>query len=141
MPRHTGDDGGLRNKGSVTLSYGGDRSGFPPDPLNLDLSRFHAFEIDVPSLTGTGEVSVVVNSRGFGTSFTRLPLASEGTFRYPFAEIVGSNQIADVESLHFWIIGLTTDFALTVGEIRTVPEPGSLALLQVTLLLALRRRF
>lgn len=123
----TGDSGGLREQGYMILTYGGDRLFFPPDPLGVDLSNYGGFEFEIPSLQGIGEISVVLNSRGFGTSYTRIPLLNAGTFHYPFVEIpfwetIGGN-ISNVESLHFWFIGLSPDFAFSLDEIRVVPEP------------------
>ena len=126
--------------GQLVLSYGGDRDRFAEDPLDLDLRGFTAVEIDVESLVGAGHVSVVVNSRAFGSPFRRLPLESAGPFRYPVSEMNGGD-LTDVDSLHIWVLGSASDFAVNLSAVRLVPEPSAMALLPAgsLLLLAARR--
>jgi hypothetical protein len=112
--------------GRIVLTYGGDFSTFPEDPLNLDATAFNAFEFDVASLTGQGAISVVVNDRAFGSGFKEVPLQTAGKIHYPFAEINGGN-FADVDSVHIWLLGRSSDFAFSLEAVHLVPEPSGRA--------------
>jgi hypothetical protein len=128
----TGDSGNLASQGSVVLTYSG--------VLGLDLSSFDAFELDFPSLQGAGEVAIVLNSGGFGTDSTRVALQTGGTLLYPFAAVNNGHDFSDVDQISIHVIGLTTDFAVSLDEVRIVPEPSSVVLLSGLCLLLLRTR-
>jgi hypothetical protein len=114
--------------GSVHITYGHPAREYPytPKPLHLDLSSYDAFEFDILALRGAAALSVVFGT-GYSSDYQQFPIPGPGTFRFPFANVVGSN-FADIHTLTFWFFGLTTDTALSVGEIRAVPEPTTSAL-------------
>ncbi|MFN3168988.1 MAG: PEP-CTERM sorting domain-containing protein [Phycisphaeraceae bacterium] len=124
----TGENDGVTSLGSgmISLRYGEYSNGEPGGWLNLDLSGYSAFEFDLSNLAGRGEALIHFNTGGWGTSSIRLPLASAGTFRFPFAFVNLGSLADDVKSINIRFIGRTKSFALTLDEVRLVagPMPG-----------------
>lgn len=131
----TGNLGGLDEQGELILIYGGENRPYRPfasHPLNLDLSNFNAIDIHIPVVVGTGEVSVILYSGSGQSSSTPVTLQSPGMLQFSFSPFSGG--LADVDGVRLDFVGLSPDFAVSIDDIRIVPEPTVSVLISTALL-------
>jgi hypothetical protein len=124
--------------GAIDLRFG--YSGGGP----YSLLGFSALEFDFSAVAGTGSLLVALDytEAVFGPTLFRMPVNSAGTTVFDVSGItLGSGaSLADFDSMQIVIEANTEQFALTLNEIRAVPEPTILTLTLPFLLTALLRR-
>jgi hypothetical protein len=123
-------------------------------PLTLQMSYFNggpysllgfsAFEIDISSLTGVGNLIVELGnaSDSYGPTTNRITMTGSGTISVPFSELnfATNGSTASFSAMHFTFEAASEEFSMTLGEVRVVPEPSVVALtLPFALTLLLRR--
>lgn len=137
---------GTSNFGVFRLGY----DGLEGDPAldfgltSLDLSLASAIEVDVTAVTGSVFLGPVLYS---GSQSDRLgpsvltSVSGPGTVTFEFADLstFGAFDITDVDAIRFEF-QFSLGEAITLGEIRVVPEPGSAALCLLGISAAFLRR-
>lgn len=118
--------------------------GNPGNFLNLNLANETAFKFDlVFNDLSPLRLNFRVGTNGSGSSnaFLNLPVVTSGpqTVIVPFASFAGTANFADVDAIRmFFDPEVSGDFV--IGQVSTVPEPGTLAALGLGALMLLRRR-
>lgn len=129
---------GAPNSGSSSFPVLSDHT-----PMNLDLSGYNALEIDYlgNDQASTG-ISVVVYDNMFansGVSAVFNPTVGNGTLIIPFSSIF-STVPANSVGLIGLRVGLPNGNDIAFGEVRAVPEPGTMIAMGAGLLALARRR-
>jgi hypothetical protein len=119
---------------SVNMEANGMSYGFgygPDDPLNLDLSEYNSFRLDVISLSLTGIVSITmtsgVNEDRLSHDFHRTTIPATNTpysLVIPFSAFLAGIDFSDIDAIRLGSGG-PAGFDLTLGGIYVVPEPTS----------------
>ncbi len=125
--------------GQYSLFYGN-----PGNFLNLNLSNESAFRFtlafnDLAPLRLNMRVGT--NGSGASNAFINLPVVTgpAQTVIVPFASFAGLASFSDVDSIRmFFDTEVAGDFV--IGQIETVPEPGTIAALGLGALFLLRRK-
>lgn len=105
-----------------------------------------AFQFDVEVIAGMGNLIIELGSETaiYGPEIKRIPINMSGAITVPFSEInFGTGgSINSFYSMHFTIEAATEEYAMTLNEIRIIPEPANLALVAASALglLSMRRR-
>lgn len=129
-----GPPGGLHRQGSLWLRYSSSSNA-------LNLLGATGFELNFQTLTGAGEVHIGLNSNGFGSSSTTVPVTAPGIIFIPIESTdLEAGTLERVGSLQLVISGTTPDFAMSLDSFRTIPEPSTPVLLAISSLVLLRRR-
>lgn len=134
----TGNLGGLDEQGELMLIYGGENKPdrpFASHPLNLNLSNFDSLDVDIPNVLGVGQVTLILYSGLNQSSSAHVALQSPGTLQFPFSQMNGNGDFEDVDSVRLNFVGLSSDFAISIDQIRIVPEPITSLLVSTALLL------
>lgn len=129
---------GAPNSGSSSFPVLSDHT-----PMNLDLSGYNALEIDYlgNDQASTG-ISVVVYDNMFANSDVSAvfnPTVGNGTLIIPFSSIF-STVPANSVGLIGLRVGLPNGNDIAFGEVRAVPEPGTMIAMGAGLLALARRR-
>ncbi|MEO0017777.1 MAG: hypothetical protein RLZZ522_1060, partial [Verrucomicrobiota bacterium] len=100
---------------------------------------YEAFSLTITNLVGRGEIMAYSGRSGNGIA---MAITGTGEMVIPYSKLNTTTPLGDLSSLHFRLIGLSSDFSVTLDRITLVPEPGSLGLFAggMAVLLATRRR-
>lgn len=145
-------------QGSGTLQFEASGTSIADDrPLEMrlhyldggpySLEGYSAFELDVAIIGGTGNLIIELGSETaiYGPEIARIPINSAGTIIVPFSEVNfgPAGSLNSFYAMHFTFEAVTEEYALTLNEIRVVPEPSNAALVAASSLglVAMRRRY
>ena len=110
------------------------------------LTGYSAFEFDVAVIAGRGNLIAELGSETavYGPETRRIPINTSGLVTVPFGEVNfgTAGSLESFYAMHFTFEAATEEYALTLSEIRVVPEPANIALLAASSfgLVAMRRR-
>lgn len=93
----------------------------------FSLLGYNAFAFDITNVVGMGELVAFVD--GAPSADVRLAISGSGTYVSPFSGLDTSQSLSSLTQMNFRFFAISEDFALTIDNVRIVPEPSSSLLL------------